>query len=60
MEIKRHYSIYFLVRELRKDLFDVDTNNSIDENSLLFPQLTNFNFSSECKKINVHKWKKIN
>ena len=50
MEIKRHYSIYFLVRELRKDLFDVDTNNSIDENSLLFPQLTNFNFSSECKK----------
>jgi hypothetical protein len=60
MEIKRHYSIYFLVRDMRKDLFDIDTNNSIDENSLLFLQLTNFNFSSECKKINVDKWKKIN
>ena len=60
MEIKIYSSIYFLVREMRKDLFDVDTNNSIDENSLLFLQLTNFNFSSVCKKINVDKWKKIN
>ena len=60
MEIKRYSSIYFLVREMRKDLFGVDTNNPTDEVSLLSLQLTNFNFSSECKKINTNKWKKKN
>jgi hypothetical protein len=60
MEIKRYPSIYFLVREMKKDLFNIDLNNPADEFSLLSPQLTNFNFSSECKKINIDKWKKIN
>ena len=60
MEIKRYSSIYFLVREMEKDLFGVDTNNSTDELSLLSSQLTNFNFLSECKKINIDKWKNIN
>ena len=60
MEIKRHISIYFLVREMKKDLFDIDTNNSAEEVSLLFSQLTSFDFLSECKKINTNKWKKIN
>ena len=60
MEIKRYSSIYFLVREMRKDLFGIDTNNPTDEVSLLSLQLTNFDFSSECKKINIDKWKKIN
>jgi len=60
MEIKRYSSIYFLMREMRKDLLGVDTNNSTDEVSLLYSQLTNFNFSSECKKISTNKWKKIN
>jgi len=60
MEIKRYSSIYFLVRDMKKDLFGVDTNNSTDEVSLLSSQLTNFYFSSECKKINTYKWKKIN
>ena len=60
MEIKRYSSIYFLVREMKKDLFGVDTNNPTAEVSLLSSQLTNFYFSSECKKINIDKWKKIN
>ena len=60
MEIKRYSSIYFLAREMRKDLFDVDANNSTDEFSLLSTQLTIFNYLSECKKININKWKKIN
>ena len=60
MEIKRYSSIYFLVRDMKKDLFGIDTNNSTDEVSLLSSQLTNFYFSSECKKINTNKWKKIN
>ena len=60
MEIKRYSSIYFLVRDMKKDLFGVDTNNSTDEVSLLSSQLTNFYFSSECKKINTNKWKRIN
>ena len=60
MEIKRYSSIYFLVREMRKDLFGIDTNNSTDGVGLLFPKMTNFHFSSECKKINTDKWKKIN
>ena len=60
MEIKRYFSIYFLVREMKQDLFDIDTNNSTDEISLLFKQFTHFTFSSECKKISSNKWKKIN
>ena len=60
MEIRRYSSIYFLVRDMKKDLFGIDTNNSTDEVSLLSSQLTNFYFSSECKKINTNKWKKKN
>jgi hypothetical protein len=60
MEIKRYPSIYFLMREIRKDLFGVDTNNSTDEISFLFLHRTNFDFSSECKKIDTNTWKKIN
>ena len=60
MEIKRYPSIYFLMREMRKDLFGVDVNNSTDKVSLLFSQITNFNFLSLCKKIDINKWKKIN
>jgi hypothetical protein len=58
MEIKRYSSIYFLVRDMKKDLFGVDTNNSTDKINLLSLQLTTFDFSSECKKINIGKWKK--
>ena len=50
MEIKRYSSIYFLVREMRKDLLAVDTNNSTAEVSLLSPQLTNFDFRQCVKK----------
>ena len=60
MEIKRFHSVCFLKREMKKDLFDIDTNNSTDEFSLLSSQLTNFYFPPECKKINIDKWKKIN
>jgi len=60
MEIKRYFSIHFLVREMKKNLFSVDINNSIDEVSLLSSQLTNYDFSSLCKKIDTNKWKKIN
>ena len=60
MEIKRHSSIYFLVREMKKDLFIVDINNSTDEFSSLSTQLTNLDYLPECKKININKWKKIN
>ena len=60
MEIRRYSSIYFLVRDMKKDLFGIDTNNSTDEISLLFLQYTNFDLSSECKKIDTNKWKKIN
>ena len=45
---------------MKKDLFGVDTNNSADEFSLFFSELTNFRSSSECKKINFDKWKKVN
>ena len=48
------------MREMRKDLFGVDTNNSTDKINLLSLQLTNFDFLSECKKIGTNKWKKIN
>ena len=60
MEIKRYPSICFLVREMKKDLFNIDLNNSADEYSLLSPQFTIYEFLSECKKININKGKKIN
>jgi hypothetical protein len=50
MEIKRYSSIYFLLREMRKDLFGVDANSSNDKVSLLSVQLTNFDFLSVFKK----------
>jgi hypothetical protein len=51
MEIKRYPSICFIVREMKKDLFNIDLNNSADEFSLLSPQFTIQEFSSECKKL---------
>ena len=60
MEIKRYPSICFLVREMKKDLFNIDLNNSADEFSLLSPQSTIRTTSLECKKINIDKWRKIN
>ena len=60
MEIKRYASLYFLLREIKKDLFDIDTNNSADKSIFVSTQLTSFDLSSECKKINTNKWKKIN
>ena len=55
MEIKRFHSVCFLKREMKKDLSDIDTNNPTDDFSFLSPQLTKFDFSSECKKINTNK-----
>ena len=60
MEIKRFTSICFLKREMKKDLFNIDFNNSADDLSLLSPQFTIHKFSSECKKIDIDKWRKIN
>ena len=60
MEIKRFYSIFFLKREMKKDLFNINLNNSADDVSLLSPQFTNKDYSSECKKIDINKWKKVN
>ena len=60
MEVKRYPSICFVVREMKKDLFNIDLNNSANESSLLSPQLTTYKYSSECKKINIDKWRKIN
>ena len=60
MEIKRYPSGYFIVREMKKDLFNIDLNNSADEFSLLSPQSTIRTTSLECKKINIDKWRKIN
>ena len=60
MEVKRYPSFCYLVREMRKDLFCIDLNNSADELSLLSPQSTIHAISSECKKINIDKWRKIN
>jgi len=60
MEIKRYPSVYFIVREMKKDLFNIDLNNSADEFSLLSPQSTIHTNSLECKKINIDKWRKIN
>ena len=50
MEIKRYPSIYFLLSEMRKDLFGGGTNNSADEFSLFFSEFKNSRSSSECKK----------
>jgi hypothetical protein len=60
MEIKRFHSICSLKREMKKDLFNIDLNNSADVVSLLSPQFTNHDYSSEFKKIDVNKWKKVN
>jgi len=60
MEIKRFLSTCFLLRQMKKDLFNIDLNNSADSFSFLSPQLTNQVYLSECKKINIGKWKKIN
>ena len=60
MEIKRFTSICFLTREMKKDLFNIDLNNSADDLSLLSPQFTIHKFSSECKKMDIDKWRKIN
>jgi len=60
MEIKRYTSIYFVIRDMKKDLSNIDLNNSADELSLLFSQSTIHASSSECKKINIDKWRKIN
>ena len=61
MEIKRYPSIYFLVRDMKKDLFNINLDNSTDgESCLLSPQSTIHDFSSECKKININKLRKIN
>jgi hypothetical protein len=60
MEVKRYPSICFVVREMKKDLFNIDLNNSADEFSLLSPQSTIYTNSLECKKINIDKWRKIN
>ena len=61
MEIKRYPSICFLVREMKKDLFNIDLNNSADDEcSLLSPQSTIHEILSECKKINIDKRRKVN
>ena len=60
MEIKRYTSICFLKREMKKDLFNINLDNSSDKFVLLSPQFTIHKFSSECKKINIDKWRKVN
>ena len=61
MEIKRYPSIYFFLRDMKEDLFNIDLNNSADDElSLLSPQLKIHEYSSECKRININKWRKIN
>ena len=45
---------------MKKDLFNIDLNNSADDLSLLSPQFTIHKFSSECKKMDIDKWRKIN
>jgi len=61
MEIKRYSTIYFLVRgEMKKILFDVDTNNPTDVINLLSTEWTNFDLSSVCKKIDTNKKEEIN
>jgi len=60
MEVRRYSSICFLIKEMKKNLFNIDLNNSADEVNLLSQQLTNFYYLSECKKIDLNKKKKIN
>ena len=61
MEIKRYPSICFLVREMKKDLFNIDLNNSADDEfCLLSSQSAIYEFSSECETANMNKWRKIN
>ena len=60
MEVRRCSSIFFLIKEMKKDLFNIHLNNSADEVNLLSQQLTNFYYLSECKKIDLNKKKKIN
>ena len=60
MEIKRYSSIGLFVSDMKKDLFNINLNYSADEFSLLSPQSTIHKFSSECKKINIDKWRKVN
>jgi hypothetical protein len=60
MEIKRYSSIGLFVSDMKKDLLNINLNNSADEFSLLSPQFTIHKFSSECKKINIDKWRKVN
>jgi len=60
MEVRRYFSICFLIKEMKKNLFNIDLNNSADEVNLLSQQLTNFYYLSECKKIDLNKKKKIN
>ena len=45
---------------MKKDLFNINLNNSADEFSLLSPQSTIYTNSLECKKINIDKWRKVN
>ena len=47
MEIKRYSSIGLFVSDMKKDLFNINLNNSADEFSLLSPQFTIHKFSSE-------------
>ena len=60
MEVNRYTSICFFIKEMKKNLFNINLNNSADEVSLLSPQFTKINFLSECKKIDINRWKKIN
>ena len=60
MEIKRYSSIGLFVSDMKKDLLNINLNNSADEFSLLSLQFTIHKFSSECKKINIDKWRKVN
>jgi len=46
---------------MKKDLFNIDLNNSADDEcSLLSPQSTIHEILSECKKINIDKRRKVN
>ena len=48
------------MHENEKNLVSVDINNPTAREVYCLSQLRNFYFSSECKKINIDKWKKIN
>ena len=46
---------------MKKDLFNIDLNNSADDEfRLLSPQSTIHEFSLECETINMNKRRKIN